>query len=116
MHRISHRMSLDIQDTAAPYCMTIKKGDTNRRLFITLMENGQPYQITDDCRAEFSLIKSNGTIIQNECTIQNNTIIYDITAQNTSYAGVFDCEIILYGDDDAVLTSPRFKMIVYETV
>ena len=116
MQPVNYRISLDVYKMASQQFICVKQGDTNRRLFITLMENGQPYQITDDCRAEFSLIKSNGLVACNDCIIQDNTVIYNLTAQNTLNAGECDCEIILYGSDDAVLTSPRFKMIVYETV
>lgn len=113
MHRINHRMSLDIQDTAAPYSMSIKRGDSLRRLVITLMENGQPYQITEDCTAQFVLTNHDGTTTYGNCEIQDNTIIYNITAQDTSTTGTFNCEIILRGEDDAVLTSPHFKLVVY---
>ena len=101
---------------ASQQFISVKKGDTNHRLLITLMENGQPYQITNDCSAVFTAIKSNGAIIHNNCSIQNNKIIYDIASQDTSTAGTADCEIVLSGADGAVLTSPRFKLVVYETV
>lgn len=112
MRRINHRMSLDIQDTAAPYSMSIKKGDSLRRLVITLMENGQPYQI-EDCTAQFALTNHAGETTYNSCAIQDNTIIYDVTAQDTSITGTFNCEIILRGTGGAVLTSPHFKLVVY---
>ena len=116
MHRINHRVSLDIQEIASQFSLSIKQGDTNRRLVITLTVNGQIYKITDDCYAVFASTKPDGTIILNDCIIQDNTVIYDITSQNTGTIGIADCEIVLYGGDGAVLTSPRFKLEVYETV
>ena len=116
MHRINHRVSLDIYEIASQFSLSLKQGDTSRRLIVALTVNGQIYKITDDCHAVFASTKPDGTIVLNDCIIQDNTILYDITSQNTSSVGIADCEITLYGGDGAVLTSPRFKLEVYETV
>lgn len=116
MQPISYRIALDVSKMASQQFISVKKGDSNHRLLITLMENGKPYQITNDCRAVFTAIKSNGAIIHSNCSIQANTIVYNIASKDTATAGTVDCEIILSGADGAVLTSPRFKLVVYETV
>ena len=116
MQRINHKVSLDIYEIASQFSLSLKQGDTSRRLVVVLTANGQIYKITDDCRAVFASTKPDGTIVLNDCIIQDNTILYDITSQSTSSVGIADCEITLYGGDGAVLTSPRFKLKVYETV
>lgn len=116
MNRINHRVSLDIYEIASQFSLSLKQGDTNRRLVVALTVNGQIYKITDDCHAVFASTKPDGTIVLNDCIIQDNMILYDITSQNTSSVGIADCEITLYGGDGAVLTSPRFKLEVHETV
>ena len=116
MQPISYRIALDASKMASQQFISVKKGDANHRLLITLRVNGQPYQITNDCSAVFTAIKSNGAIINNACEIKDNTIIYNITSQLTSTAGAVDCEVVLSGSNGAVLTSPRFKLVVCETV
>ena len=80
------------------------------------MENGNPYEISDDCYAVFTATKPDGTLLYNDCVIDDDTIIYELTPQTTAASGVMDCEIQLYGADDALLTSPRFLVVVDDTV
>ena len=110
------RISLDIHDEASQLCFSVKKGDTSRRLLITLTENGMPYRIGKDCYAVFSAKKADNTTIYNDCIIKDNTIIYDMTDQTTSASGRCECELILYGGNAEQLTSPRFSVIVYSPV
>ena len=116
MQRINYGVSLDLCKTASQFSLSIKKGDTSRRLVIALTVNGQIYKITDDCRVVLASTKPDGTTILNDCFIEDNMIICDITSQNTESVGIAYCEIILYGSDGEVLISPRFKLEVYDTV
>lgn len=116
MNLANYRISLDVHDVASQLSFSIKKGDTSRRLIVKLVDNGKPYEIPKGCYAVFSAKKPDGKDVFNDCTIKGNTIIYDITEQTTLAAGSVDCEITLYGSDSAILTSPRFVMVVYETV
>ena len=117
MIQSTYRFSLDIHDDHSNVCLYVKKGDTNsRKLYITLMENGNPYEISDDCYAVFTATKPDGTLVYNDCVIDDDTIIYELTPQTTAAPGVMDCEIQLYGADDALLTSPRFIVVVDDTV
>ncbi len=112
MRDSAYRISLDIHEVQSQVSLPIKLGDTARRIYINLTENGMPYIIEKDCLAVFSGIKSDGKKILNNCTIEDNRIRYDITKQTSSTEGVVEVEIILYGSDDAKLCSPRFDLIV----
>ena len=107
------RISLDIHTTSSQVILRVKRGETNRKLHITLREGGQPYQIADGCEAIFSTIKPDGFGINNICDIKDNTIIYTFTDQTTPVAGTMDCELILK-DGDRTLFSPHFTIIVEE--
>lgn len=111
-----YRISLDIHDTTSQLSFSIKKGDTSRRLLISLMDNGVPYNISENCYAIFSAKKADGKPLFNDCTIKDNLIIYDITEQTSVSVGRVDCEIILSDINSEVITSPRFAIIVYDTV
>lgn len=117
MNHSTYRFSLDIHEDHSNVCLNVKKGDTNsRKLYITLTEDGFPYEISEECYAVFTATKPDGKIVYNDCTIKDDTIIYELTPQTTAASGVMDCEIQLYGADDALLTSPRFIIVVDDTV
>lgn len=117
MIQSTFRFSLDIHEAHSNVCLTVKKGDKNsRKLYITLTENGFPYEISGECYAVFTATKNDGKVLYNDCGIEDDTIIYELTPQTTASSGVMDCEIQIYGADDALLTSPRFLIVVDETV
>lgn len=109
-----YKISLDILESQSQYSLPMKKGDTKRNICITLREGAVPYEISTDCFAVFSGKKSDGTVLENNCVISGNTIIYSITPQTTAVSGLVDCEIKLYGADSALVTSARFSIIVDE--
>ena len=110
-----YRISLDVHDATSQLSFPIKKGDTRRRLLISLMDDGVPYTITKGCYAVFSAKKIDGTIIFNDCTIKDNMIIYDISEQTSLVEGRLDCEITLFDSYSEQITSPRFTIVVYAT-
>ena len=111
-----YKISLDIHDHGSHVSLKAKKGDTGRLLYITLMDGGKPYVITNECRAVFAAKKADGNILYNECSIIGNTICYAFTPQTTSAVGKAECEIKLYGAENKLLTSARFMLIVDDTV
>ena len=113
MDFVIHRISLDINTTSSQVILRVKKGETSRKVQITLREGGQPYHIADGCEAIFSTIKPDGISIYNHCEIKDNTIIYTFTEQTTPAVGMMDCEIILKKGDQT-LFSPRFTIVVEE--
>lgn len=116
MNTADFYLSLDIHESSAQAALPVKKGDTARRLVITLTENGKPYRITADCKAVFTAKKPDGNLLYNACTVQGNRIVYALTAQTTAVAGEVCCELRLYGADSALITSPRFLLLVDDTV
>ena len=116
-----HRISLDIHNTSSQTSVSVKRGDTARGLHITLTENGKPYKIADGCSAVFRMKKpadkdGNRAIVYNDCVIEGNIIIYNLTSSNTEVVGAADCEITLYGAEKEVITSPHFSMVIADTV
>ena len=109
-----YKISLDIHELQSQYSLPMKKEDTARVVYITLREGGVPYEIGADCFAVLSGRKPDGTVLENNCVISGNTIIYAITPQTTSASGRVDCEIKLYGVDNSLICSARFSIIVDE--
>ena len=113
-----YRISLDIHKTESQLSISVRQGETKRRLCITLVEGGAPYVISKECYAVFSARKPDGTVILDGCTIQDNTIIFDFETnpQITAAVGRCECDVSLYGYDNEELTSPKFACTVYATV
>lgn len=116
-----YRISLDIRKTSSQTSLSVKRGDTARRICAVIKENGNPYTIADGCTAVFRMRKpmdKNGdrAIVYNDCAIEGNTICYDLTSANTEVVGIAECEFTLYGADGGVITSPRFTISIGDTV
>lgn len=116
MNTADFYLSLDIHESSAQVSLRVKKGDTARKLVISLTENGKPYEISSDCKAVFTAKKPDGHLLYNACTVQGNRVVYALTAQTAAVAGEVCCELRLYGADAALLTSPRFLLLVDDTV
>ena len=116
MNASINRISLDIQEAHSSVCLDAKRGDTNRKLYISLTDGGFPYHISEECYAVFSALKPDGHKVFNPCTIDGNTIIYELTPQTVAAEGLLECEIKLYGADDGLLTSACFSIVNNATV
>lgn len=112
MEYTEHKLTLDVHKTVSNASVALKKGDTAHRLLITLSEGGYPYHIGEDCTAVFSAMKPDGTAIFNDCRIEGDTVIYDMTEQTTAEEGMVSCEIKIYGANGDLLTSAAFLLFV----
>ena len=116
MNYSEYRLSLDIHKSAHQAALAMKKGDTRRRIYIRLTEGCVPYVISEDCFAVFTAAKADGKVIFNQCKIEKNTVIYDVTEQTTAAPGQMPCEIRVYSKDGGLLTSARFLVMVEDTI
>ena len=111
MNYIEHRFSLVVEKTVSQTAVKVKRGDTINRLIINLTDHGYPYHISEEVRAFFV----DGAIM-NACTIDNCSIIYDLTTQTVGTVGRHQAEIRLVGHNDEVITTAKFTIIVENTI
>ena len=112
MNYSTYRLSLNLHDTSSYKTVYCKKGDTARQIAITLNENGAPYILSQDCSAVFVATKPDKNKLYLVCEIKSNVIYYKFTEQTAPVVGQVDCEIRLYGDDGALITSAGFAIVV----
>ena len=116
MNDSSYKISLDVHEHISQAVLKAKCTDTGRKIYISLRSGGTPYIIAEDCYAVFTATKPDGAILYNACTIEGNEIVYEFTEQTCAAIGRSRCEIKLYGFDDALITSPRFALLVEGTL
>ena len=116
MKYTEHKFTLDVNRTASQVSISVKKGDTARRLLICLTEGGYPYHLSSGCYAVFTAKKPDGHVVFNNCRIEDCVICYDFTEQTVPIAGLMECEIVLYGSGGEQLTCASFEIVVEDTI
>lgn len=116
MNYSTYRITLDVRNTVSNVQLTAKKGDAGRKVYITLSDKGKPCEIADGSYAVFAGVKPDGKLLYNKTTIENNTIIYEMTQQTTAVAGLVACEVKLFDSMSNLLTSPKLTIWVDDVV
>ena len=116
MNSSEYKISLDIHEINSQHLLYCKQGDTQRKIIATLVEESELYHIAEDCTAVFTAFKPDGKVIFNQAHIAGDTIVYEFTEQTANVSGKLDCELRLYGYDNALITSPRFTLVAHPTV
>lgn len=116
MNYSTYRISLDIHDISAPIALNLKSEDTNRRIVATLMENGLPYEITEDCTASFTAQLPDGSVVKEGSTIEDNKIVYEMSDEVSAVSGTAKCEFVLTDTEGHKLTCPRFSLIINPSI
>lgn len=109
-----YRILLDVDDINAQFFLNVKQGDTNRKLYMRLMEKGKPFDVTG-CTATLNAVKSDGTKLFNSTELEGQEFVYTLTEQTTAIAGSVECELVI-SKDSKIITSPRFVLNVGEVL
>lgn len=112
-----YRITLDIHDAASQACIVIKKGDTGRRIYAALTENGMPFPIDPACTVKFTAAGPDGIChMSDDCTVSGSVIAYSLAAADTAATGRQECEFKIYQGNTLLLTTPLFILDVDDTV
>ena len=115
MNNAVYNISLDLHAVGSQMTLTAKAYDTARTIRCTLTENGKPYTISEGCYAAFTAKKPDGNVLFNATTI-DDAINYEFTVNTVNAPGEVECEIRLYDGNGKLITSPRFSILVDDTV
>lgn len=109
------RFTLNMHSNRSQVSIPVAYGDTAVKLYISLTDGGNSYFINDGCIAIISGVKADGTKFSHRCLVENNTtIVYEFNEQTTSFAGLVNCEVTLYGVNGKAITAPKFIIVVDE--
>lgn len=115
MNTSIYNISLDLHRATAPEALTVKRGDTAREVRVTLVEDGKPYEITSRCAAVLCAALPGGADTV-ALTIEGNVLTAAVPAAWIALSGEIGCEVRVYDEDGGVVTSPRFSIIVSDTL
>lgn len=109
---ITKNVDIDLSLTNTYVIINAEEGDIRTRFVtITLLDNGKIYDLStlSDSKARLQGTRSDGRAILNNCTIEDNKIKFELTADLTTCVGIHKCQVALY-DNEALLTSIPFKI------
>ena len=110
--QITKNVEIDLSLTNTYVIVNAEEGDIRTRFVtITLLDNGKIYDLStlSDTKARLQGTRSDGRAILNNCTIEDNKIKFELTADLTTCVGIHKCQVALY-DNEALLTSIPFKI------
>lgn len=101
MQGTTQNYTLDMADERKKEPLRVKQGDTNSRWArITLRAFGELWPIPDDCLVFISVKKTDGTVVQNDCTIEGpGVVLAPIAGQVTAIAGIQRAELYFLAED-----------------
>ncbi len=114
MRKADYNISLNVNEHGSQVVLKAKKGETGKKIYISLRDDGEPYVIEKGCYAVLAGNKPDKTEFFNACEldIENNVLVYEFTEQTCASAGRCLCEVRLYGADNSLIISASFVIIV----
>lgn len=111
MNNNIYRFSLDLDKQDSQVYVTVRQGDTVKKLSVLLKESGTPYSIADGTSAVLAAKKPDGSYIAASCTITDNRLEIVLPAVFTATVGKLSACFRLTGSE-AALASPPFTIYV----
>lgn len=123
MERITYRITLDAHKNGIQRMLQGFETGNNmsRRISINLVESGDTFEIPFDHVTAMMYVLPNGADEPsiNACTIEDNTIIYDVLPTDIATEGITEMQVkIIEGRSDGarnVLVAPKFALEVTES-
>lgn len=117
MERVEHRIKLNLMKAGLQGQVIVKKADSDsRKINIYLSSAAGPFNMSDIASAILRAEKPDGKVMFNNCTVCEDRLEYIITTQTIASIGTVTCEITLTSESGQVLVTPRFEIIVSETI
>lgn len=124
MEQLTYRFSLDTHKNGVQRTLQgFETGDNiSRKLIVSLVEGDNDFDLPLDNVVAVMYVKrpSQSSPSVNACTIDGNTIVYEVAAADLQEAGIVDMQIkLIEGTVESpirILISPRFSVEVWESL
>lgn len=105
------RLTLDMSLDAVQKSVSISKGDTNRRMEITLTDAGRPFALPSAWTATLS-----GGQMEDGCVVERGRILYDLSSGVlTEETGIFELVFRIFDEEGDEVATPMITCNVYDT-
>ena len=104
------RLTLDMSLDAVQKSVAISKGDTNRRMEITLTDAGRPFALPSAWTATLS-----GGQMEDGCVVERGRILYDLSSGVlTEETGIFELAFRIFDEEGDEVATPMITCNVYD--
>ena len=116
MDALTLRVNLDCLRKDSQAIINAKVGEANgRKVVFTLYEGRTAFFVPGGASVIFRAQKPDGTILYNNCVIDDGKVEYTITSQTVAVAGVYACELQIVSDG-RIIYSPYVTLNVMDNL
>ena len=116
MDALTLRVNLDCLRKDSQAIINAKVGEANgRKVVFTLYEGRTAFFVPAEATVIFRAQKPDGTILYNNCVIDDGKVEYTITSQTVAVAGVYACELQIVSDG-RIIYSPYVTLNVMDNL
>ena len=116
MDALTLKVNLDCLRKDSQAIINAKVGEANgRKVVFTLYEGRAAFFVPDGASVIFRAQKPDGTILYNNCVIDDGKVEYTITSQTVAVAGVYACELQIVSDG-RIIYSPYVTLNVMDNL
>ena len=119
-----YRLRLDLHEATAQDCVTLNKGETNRRIEIELYENNAPWEFTGNVTAAICISGEEDIF---PVDIEGNKVVYEPLGELTGTVGIREVQVRIMEsgntsvdpdepNTDKLLYAPKFTAIINDVV
>nr|DAF92303.1 MAG TPA: Baseplate component [Myoviridae sp. ctBvM24] len=110
-------ITLELTGDERLYMVSAKQGDKRTRYVrISLTNDGKVFEIPEDFITIANIKKPDKHFCYNECTVENNKILVELTNQALAAAGTAHCDVEIRDEDnEQVLSTQAFTIEIEET-
>ena len=116
MDALTLKVNLDCLRKDSQAIINAKVGEANgRKVVFTLYEGRTAFFVPAEATVIFRAQKPDGTILYNNCVIDDGKVEYTITSQTVAVAGVYACELQIVSDG-RIIYSPYVTLNVMDNL
>ena len=116
MDALTLKINLDCLRKDSQAIINAKVGEANgRKVVFTLYEGRTAFFVPAEATVIFRAQKPDGTILYNNCVIDDGKVEYTITSQTVAVAGVYACELQIVSDG-RIIYSPYVTLNVMDNL
>lgn len=102
---VTQNIKLNINDTGNYYVVTVKQGDTGRKLNVTMTDGQEELTIPSSATVSVRVLKSDGTSVDDTATVSGGKAIVTLTEQMTAVAGYAKADVSVASSGKIVSTA-----------